>query len=117
MKKSILAALSHLVVRNADGSINVEATGENVANAMVMELQECASADATIEAAFHNLFDRLPAGTAVKTDIATQAVCAALAGGDFAAIIEWTTKVEDYLSRSTVFQGVRGRSGGLKRVG
>ena len=112
----VLSVVSAFIVRDTQGEIDWESTMLAVRSAAEAEMREAAQHDAAIEAALHSLFDRLPAGTAVKTDIATQACAAALAGGDFAALIEWTGRIEDYLTRSPHFKGQRGRSGGLKRI-
>ena len=113
----ILSAVSALIVRGYNGEISWEETGEAILAALQADLAEVASHDAAIEAALDRLYDRVPAGTAIRTPIVVQAVAAELAGGDFLRMTETTALVEAYLDRSVRFVGQRGRNGGLKRVG
>lgn len=113
----VLAAVSSFLVFNTDGSVNWERSSTAIRNAVEGEIAENRGYDTAIEQALDRLFDKIPAGTGVRTPLAVQAVSAELCGGDIMQMTEFSAKVEDYLNRSGRFVGKRGRSGGLFRVG
>ena len=112
----ILNAVSGLLSYNNDGSVNWETSFTTIQNAVEGEIRENLSYDAAISAALDRLFNKLPAGTRVKTDIAVQACAADLCGGDILQMVEVSARIENFLERSSRFVSKRGRSGGLFRV-
>lgn len=118
MAQSVLSFLSSLslVVRHADGSVDLDATADKVKLDLSMEIQATAEADIDIERELDALFDTREAGKPVPTGFAVSHVASRLGGGDVDSVLAMTAMVEDYLKRTTRFEGRRGRNGGLFRV-
>ena len=118
MSKSIFAVLSSedLVVSGSDG-IDWQATMTAIQSRIEAEVTEHAESDKVIVDALNEVFDSLPMGAKIPRPLAINLAASKLVGGsDITALAEMTSKIDEYLNRSTAFVGVRGRNGGLGRA-
>ena len=118
MSKSVFAVLSSegLVISGSAG-IDWEATLTAIQSHIEVEVAESAESDKAIVGALNEVFDSLPTGAKIPRPLAINLAAGKLVGGtDISALAEMTQKIDEYLNRSTLFVGVRGRNGGLGRA-
>jgi len=118
MSKSIFSVLSAegLVVSDESG-IDWDSTLTAIRERVETEVSESAETDKSIVSALHEVFDTLPKGTHIPRNLAVNLALGKMGiGADITAMTVMTAKVEEYLDRSTVFTGKRGRGGGLGRA-
>jgi len=99
-----------------NGKIDWNETLVAIQSRMEDEINQAAETDSSIIAALNEVFDQLPAGSRIPQPLAVNLAVAKLVNvSDITAMSEMTNKVNEYLERSTIFKGKRGRSGGLGR--
>lgn len=112
---ALLKAVSEFVVFGSDGSVDVDATTDNLRAAIASELERNAVRDSEIETALDDVFARL--GTDIYPTPEVVSIASALmVGSDLTKMASTADEVRDYLSRSSRFVGERGRKGGLRKV-
>lgn len=116
MAASLLSAVSSFVVSFTDGSVDWNATLDNIQTALANELEASRANDDALESALDRLFDRMPVGAGIPTPIAVQTAASEVAGGDFSKLQSLMVACEAFVERSARFQSKRGRNGGLFRV-
>lgn len=119
MSQSVLSFLSSLslVVRDASGEVDLEATAEKVKFDLSMEVEATRELDVQIERELDTLFNEVGAGKGVPTPFAVSRVATRIGGDDLDSVMALQVSVEDYLKRSPRFESRRGRNGGLFRKG
>lgn len=99
----------------ADGSIDLEATSENVKVRLGEEEIANRAEDGKIETALCEVFATLGLET-VPAPTLTAMAAVSLAGSQPARVAEYQAKVTEYLARSPRFQGKRGKGGGIVKL-
>lgn len=111
----LISSLGSLVVRNANGSINFEATATAVKDALIMEVENTAIRDSEIETILDSVYARLGVDIYPSPEVVSIAA-ASMVGNDLTKMATVSEEIRNYLARSPHFKGERGRKGGLRRL-
>lgn len=111
---ALLAAIKSFVVV-ANGSINIDATLQNLKGAILAEQEANVKLDSVIEQALDTVYDKLQTDIYPTPEVVAMA-STTIVGSDLARMATVSEQIRDYLGRSARFQGERGRKGGLRRL-
>lgn len=112
---NLRGTLAPFIASKVDGTVDVDATLAAVKAAWLAEIEASAVRDAEIESALAETFTSLGVSIYPTPEVVSIA-SAILAGGELNKLAGIADEVREYLGRSTLYKGERGRKGGLRKL-
>lgn len=113
--QNLRGALAPFIASTVDGTVDVDATLAAVKVAWLAEVEASKVRDAEIETALAETFASLGVSIYPTPEVVSIA-SAMLSGGELTKLAGIADEVREYLSRSTLYKGERGRKGGLRKL-